>query len=307
LVIVSASYKTDIPAFYGDWLLKRLCEGSCRVRNAYGGPERLVSLDRSSVEGFVFWTRNVEPFRDGLAEVARRGYPFVVQYTITGYGRTLESRVPEAGRTADAVKRLADAYGPRAVVWRYDPILISSQTPVSFHADQFGRLAARLQGACDEAVTSFTNFYRKTEHNLAKLAAGTNLTWEDPADETKRDTFLTLARIARENAMRLTLCAQPAFAGEALPAARCIDADRLSDVAGAPIEAAERGNRPGCACHASVDIGDYDTCPQGCVYCYAVGSRTTAQRRHRAHDAAREFLGPSNTAPLPPGTEIKQA
>ncbi len=289
-MIVSASYKTDIPAFYGNWFAARLAAGSCRVRNPYGGPERLVPLDRASVDGFVFWTRNIQPFWNGLAGVARQGYPFVVHYTITGYGRTLESRVPEAGRMVDAVKRLADLYGPRAVVWRYDPILISSATPAGFHADQFGRLAQRLRGACDEVVSSFTHFYRKTESNLRRLAANTGLTWDDPSDRTKRDMFLLLARIAGENGMALTLCAQPGLAGEALPAARCIDADRLSDVAGAPIKATERGNRPGCACHASVDIGDYDTCPHGCVYCYAVSSRTAARGRHKLHDAAGEFL-----------------
>ena len=290
MVIVSASYKTDIPAFYGAWFAGRLAAGFCRVRNPYGGPTRLVRLDRESVDGFVFWTRNIEPFWDGLAEVARQGYPFVVQYTITGYGRVLESSVPEASRMADAVKRLADAYGPRAVVWRYDPILVSSATPAGFHADQFGRLARRLRGACDEAVTSFTHFYRKTERNLRGLAASSALTWQDPADPAKREMFLEMLQIARDNRMRLTLCTQPAFTGDALAAARCIDAERLADVAGAPIEAAERGNRPGCACHASVDIGDYDTCPHGCVYCYAVNSRTAARARFTKHDPAAEFI-----------------
>jgi hypothetical protein len=289
LVIVSASYKTDIPAFYGDWFRARLAAGRCRVRNPYGGPERLVRLDRAHVDGFVFWTRNVEPFWDTLAEVGRQGYPFVVHYTITGYGRPLEARVPSAARMVEAVKRLAGTYGPRAVVWRYDPILISSATPAALHADRFGLLAHGLRGACDEVVTSFTHFYRKTGRNLAKLAASADLTWEDPAEEIKREMFLTMARIAGENDMRLTLCTQPAFVGDDLPAARCIDAARLSDVAGSPIEAAERGNRPGCACHASVDIGDYDTCPHGCVYCYAVGSHDRARTRHKEHDPDAEF------------------
>ena len=97
-MIVSASYRTDIPAFYGAWFRRRLAAGSCRVRNPYGGPDYAVSLDRDSVDGFVFWTRNATPFRGVLRELAARGDPFVVQYTITAYPRVIETAVPEIGR-----------------------------------------------------------------------------------------------------------------------------------------------------------------------------------------------------------------
>jgi hypothetical protein len=92
--------------------------------------------------------------------------------------------------------------------------------------------------------------------------------------------------------MRLTLCSQPQNLVPGAAAARCIDADRLSQVAGRPIAAPEKGNRPGCACHQSRDIGDYDTCPHGCVYCYAVRTPALARRRYRAHDPASPFLIP---------------
>jgi hypothetical protein len=92
--------------------------------------------------------------------------------------------------------------------------------------------------------------------------------------------------------MRLTLCTQPALATKGIGPARCVDAERLSDVAGRPIAAREKGNRPGCLCAESRDIGDYDSCTHGCVYCYAVASRSAAQRRRRAHDPAGEMLIP---------------
>src|SRR5512147_2784929 len=120
-MIVSASYRTDLPAFYGHWFLGRLAAGSARVRNPYGGGVQEIALTPQAVDGFVFWTRNIGPFLPALAEVGRRGFPFVVQYTVTGYPRALEAAVTEAERAAGQIRGLAAAYGARAVVWRYDP------------------------------------------------------------------------------------------------------------------------------------------------------------------------------------------
>ncbi len=282
-MIISASYKTDIPAFYGAWFLKRLEAGVCRMRNPYGGQIYEVPLDPAAVDGFVFWTRNAGSFLPALREVRRRGYPFVVQYTITGYGRPLESSVPGPGKMAETARRISEEFGSRALVWRYDPILISSATPASFHLRQFERLAVALAGATDEVTVSFAQFYRKTARNLAAAALDTGLTWEDPAPEQKQDLLSSLAKVAGRNGMQLTLCTQPDLTDVA-PPARCIDAGRLSDIAGHAISAEEKGNRPGCLCHRSRDIGAYDTCPHGCVYCYAVSSQKAARARIRRHD-----------------------
>ncbi|HLF58937.1 MAG TPA: DUF1848 family protein, partial [Alphaproteobacteria bacterium] len=92
-MIISASYKTDIPAFYGAWFRNRLRAGYCKMINPYGRKIVTVPLSRPDVDGFVFWTRNAHPFGDAFAEVAGRGFPFVVQHTITGYPRALESSV----------------------------------------------------------------------------------------------------------------------------------------------------------------------------------------------------------------------
>jgi len=127
-MIVSASYRTDIPAFYGDWFRRRLAEGFVRVANPYGGQPYDVSLRAPDCDGFVFWTRNIAPFKPALAEVAARGLPFVVQMTITGYPRALESSVVEAARAIEDMHWLAATYGPRVAVWRYDPVLMTALT-----------------------------------------------------------------------------------------------------------------------------------------------------------------------------------
>ena len=282
-MIVSASYRTDIPAFYGAWFERRLAAGFCTVRNPYGRPYT-VRLDRESVSGFVFWTRNAAPFRPVLDRLASDGIPFVVHYTITAYPRLLETSVIDAARAAEQVHAIARDFGPRAAVWRCDPIIVTGATPLSSHAERFARLAEGLAGAVDEAVLSFASFYRKTRRNLAAANRTSGLTWEDPAVERKRGVVAELAATAREFGIEATICAQPGLAAGGAREARCIDASRLGDVAGRPIAAREKGNRPGCACHESRDIGAYDSCPHGCIYCYAVASPRAARARHARHD-----------------------
>ena len=101
-----------------------------------------------------------------------------------------------------------------------------------------------------------------------------------------------LGEIARDAGLAASLCAQPELLGPGLGEARCIDAARLSDLAGRPVAAETKGNRPGCRCARAQDIGAYDTCPHGCVYCYAVRRPEIAKRRYQAHEPASAFLAP---------------
>ncbi len=298
-MIVSASYKTDIPAFYGPWFMARLAAGSCRMVNPWGGQVYDVALTPEAVDGVVFWTKNLRPFRPHLADV-RRHFPFVVQYTVNGYPRPLEPSVVERSRAVEDLRALAGDYGPRAGVWRYDPILVSSLTPPDWHRHNFARLAAALEGVVDEVVVSFAHIYRKTRRNLAAAARRHGFNWHDPDTAKKRGLIAELAAMAAARGIGLRVCAQSELlAGVARPA-RCIDAGRLSDVAGRPIAAPEGGNRPGCLCARSRDIGHYDTCPHGCVYCYAVQTRSLAKRRFEAHDPGGAFLLP------PPASGARQ-
>jgi hypothetical protein len=291
-LIISASYKTDIPAFYGEWFLRRLRAGYCKMINPYGRQIYQVSLLPQDVDGFVFWTRNAGPFLPALRVVRENGFPFVVQYTITGYPRSLEASVAPAARTVDHIRQIAGEHGSRAAVWRYDPILFTSLTPPDFHRRNFAALARQLEGATDEVVISFAQVYRKTERNLNRAAEALDFTWEDPDGEGKLSLARDLVAIAAAHGMRLVTCSQNQYLVPGARPARCVDADRLSDVAGRPIAVPRKGNRPDCECSQSRDIGDYDSCPHGCVYCYAVSDREQAQERFWRHDPAGEFLVP---------------
>jgi len=288
-VIVSASYRTDIPAFYAAWLMNRLAAGWCAVANPYGGGTHLVSLRRGEVDGFVLWTRNMRPLLPDL-DYVRRVAPFIVQFTATGYPRALETSVIAPSEAVAQFAELARRFGRRVAVWRYDPIVLTSRFDARAHAENFALLTRALEGTVDEVVLSFAHPYRKTRRNLDRAAREHGFTWHDPPDDEKRALLVRLAAIAADHRIAASLCTQPALLGPGLGAAKCVDAERLSDVAGCPIAARESGNRPGCHCALSRDIGAYDTCPHGCVYCYAVNDRDRAVANFRAHDAAADSL-----------------
>ena len=291
-MIISASYKTDIPAFYGDWFLNRLAAGFCRMVNPYGGQLHDIDLSPDAVDGFVFWTRNPGPFRGALSEVDRRGFPFVIQVTVTDYPRALDAATIDADSAVELIKALARDHGPAGVVWRYDPIVTSDLTPAAWHEKNFARLAEALCGAVDECVISFMQPYRKTRRNLDAAARDHGFAWQDPQDDDKQALLVTLAAIAADHGIAVTLCGQPDLIVDGVGEARCIDADRLARVAGHPPAGTAKSHRKTCRCDASRDIGDYDSCPHGCAHCYAVQSRDRAKRRFAAHDPTGEFLAP---------------
>jgi hypothetical protein len=289
-VIISASYKTDIPTFYGDWFMRRLDAGYCKSVNPYSRQVYRVALDRQAVDGFVFWTKNVAPFLKHLPAVRERGFPFVVQYTINGYPRELETNVVDAERSVETAWRVRELFGPRALVWRYDTIVTSSLTPAEFHVENFTRLASRLEGATNEVVISFAHLYKKTLKNMDGASRAAGFTWHDPSADEKRDLVRRLARCARDHGMQLAVCSQRDLLVDGAVDAKCVDSQRLSELAGFSLQSRLKGNRKDCGCFESRDIGEYDTCPHGCVYCYAVQDRDRALTRFRKHDPSSEFL-----------------
>ena len=303
-MIVSASYKTDIPAFYGKWFRNRLRAGFCRVANPYNRSHRFtVSLRREDIDGFVFWTKNLGPFMNVLDDIHKLEFPFIVQYTINGYPRALESRVVDATQSIRSLRSVANKYGARTAIWRYDTIIFSTLTDSDFHRKNFANLAAELGGATDEVVVSFMQIYKKTKWNMDEAAREYSFDWHDPPVESKRELLIDLVEIAAEHKMRLSICTQPDLMVPGAIEARCVDAQRMMDVSGRPVQARIKGMRAGCGCFESKDIGDYDTCPHGCVYCYAVRRRSVALKRYQSHDPQGEFLFPQE--PLPPDVELE--
>ena len=277
-MIISASYRSDIPAFHADWFLAALGAGEVAVSNPYNRQRSMIDLRPEAVDGYVFWTRNARPFARALSAVAAQGKPFVVHYTIIGYPRSIDANVIDPALAIANARAVAETYGRRVVVWRYDPILLTPETETPWHRANFARLADSLAGIADEVVVSFAQLYAKSARNLAKAG----IAWRLPHLAEQVALIAELRAAAAQRDMILSLCTQPDLAGRSgLPGARCIDAARLGDIAGRPVAAAIKGNRLGCLCAESRDIGAYNSCVHGCAYCYAVADHAAVQEQMR--------------------------
>lgn len=289
--VISASRRTDIPAFYTPWLLNRLRAGFCDWANPFGGKINRVSLRAEDCIALVFWTRNPAPLLPHLAALRADGYHCYVHFTLTGYPRLLEPFAPPVEDALDSFRRLAGIIGDEFVQWRYDPVLIGSLLPVDEHRARFTTLARALQGYTRRCLTSFVSLYGKTARNLHRLAAEQHLVWENPEVAERRALCGTLRDIAGEYGMTLYACCNPELVGDGIPQAHCIDPLLLRKLRPdlAP-RLRHQPTRPGCGCIAATDIGAYDTCVHGCVYCYATNSRAIALKHLHAHNPQATLL-----------------
>lgn len=292
-MIISASYKTDIPAFFAEWFRNRLRAGFCRVANPRDPRQQsVVSLRPGEVDGFVFWTKDARRFLPVLDEVRDREFPFILHHTVTGYSDPLEPGIPDAKDAIRCLQEIATKFPKGTVVWRYDPIVFSSRTPEGFHTENFTTLARSLSDVTEEVVVSVVQLYQKTRRNLDAAARAQGFTWLDPSSEIKRRLLGDLLQIADGFGMRMSVCAQPDLIVPGAHEARCIDATRLMALSGKKFAACPGGPRPSCGCYRARDIGAFDTCLHGCVYCYATQRPEIARTRFPLHDPAGEFLLP---------------
>ncbi len=282
-MIVSASRRTDIPAFYSDWFMNRLAEGYALVRNPVN-PHQVsrVSLSPDVVDCIVFWTKNPAPMLDRLDRL--KGRPYYFQFTLNAYGEEVEPGLPPKDALISTFKALADRIGKERVIWRYDPILISPKYGVDYHADRFGELAQSLKDHTEKCTISFIDIYKKIGGCVRELGI------QEISDEQKRRIAGSLAKIAASYGLGMDACAEGvAFDGLSINPARCVDDRLISLITGYPIPfEKDKNQRPACGCAASVDIGAYDTCPHGCRYCYA--NRPGTASVARLYDPASPLL-----------------
>ncbi len=273
-MIISASRRTDIPAYYADWFMACVRAGFCDVPNPYHhGQVRRVDLRPEAVDAIVFWTRNPGPLMPHLQELDELGYRYYFQYTLMDNPRPLEPNAPAARASLKTFIRLAERIGPERLVWRYDPIVFTPHTDAAFHHTTYERLAVSLRSSTKRSVISIMDWYRKAERRFAGLKeAGLTPLREEHEMQAQIHALLPqMVSIARENGMEITSCAEEHdLSIYGVKAGKCVDDDLIRDVLGVPLDLGKDPNqRRACLCRVSKDIGSYDTCLTGCVYCYA--------------------------------------
>lgn len=229
---------------------------------------KLIPSGPASIDAIVFWSKAPAPCIKDLPELARMGYRLVFQFTLNDYPKLIEPRVPPLDKRLDMFFRLADILVPGTLVWRYDPVLLTNITPPDYHLEHFGRLSRALEGAVRRVIISFVDLYPKVRRKLKTLQkSGIVLGEQEKLSEVAHG----LKCIANECHMELQLCSEPALAAElGIQSVGCIDVNLLNELFGLSLTyVKDPGQRPECLCSRSVDIGHYDSCNHGCVYCYA--------------------------------------
>ena len=291
-VIISASRRTDIPAFYSEWFTNRIRAAYCLVPNPFNRTQvSRVSLEPSEVDAIVFWTRNPRPLMPHLAELDAKGYRYYFLYTLMANPRQIDPGSPPVEASLETFRELAARIGPERVIWRYDPIFLSSITDPGFHVRTYRLIAEALKGCTRRSVVSIVQRYRKIEKRMAALAGhGIELLpWDD---EGLARLLRSLAEIAHGNGMEIRSCADDHDVQRyGIPPGKCVDDEQISRVFGLELESRkDTCQRKQCGCVASKDIGMYDSCLFGCIYCYATTSFERARVNYRAHDPESPFL-----------------
>ena len=264
-MILSVSRRTDIPNYYFEWFCNRVREGYLYVRNPMN--ERQISyidLSPEVVDCIVFWTKNPEAMMGRLSAIEK--YPYYIQFTLTGYGRDVEPGLPDKQTVLlERFRKLSCMIGKKRVIWRYDPILFNPIYTPDYHRKAFAAIAGKLEEYTERVVISFVDSYAKIRKNMAALKAGYL-----PEGELRKFA-MQLAAMGREHGMIVESCAEAIdLQEEGIRHGSCIDSRLIEEITGGRILAGkDKNQRKECGCVESIEVGTYNTCKNGCRYCYA--------------------------------------
>ena len=327
-LIVSASRSTDIPAFYADWFFHRLEKGYSAWTNPFNGARSYVSY--RDTRFIVFWSKNPAPLIPYLDYLEKRGIGCYIQYTLNDYVKEgLEKGVPDVDARIETFKALVDRLGKGHVIWRFDPLVLTDGIGIDNLLSKIEYIGDSLKGYTEKLVFSFVDIaaYRKVRANLER----NGIRYQE-WDESRMVEFASrLDKLNSKWGYELATCGEKINIEQFhIHHNRCIDDDLiikqafndkvLMDFLGVRVEQVgifdeipddalvlgnglyaiktrnnrDKGQRELCACIASKDIGEYNTCAHLCEYCYANSSKECAIAnldRNRANPFAETITG----------------
>lgn len=317
-VIVSASRSTDIPAFYSDWFFDRLNKGYSVWTNPFNGLKSYVSYE--DTQFIVFWSKNPEPLIEHLSKLKEKGIKCYIQFTLNDYEQ-LERGVPSLEKRIETFKKLSDLLGKKAVIWRYDPLLLTQDMGVEDLLSKIEKVGDQLMGYTERFIFSFADIteYTKVKNNLnkshiqyiewdnqnmEKIAAGIselNKKWKYQTATCAESIDLEKYNIHHAHCIDDELIAQLSYPNKKVFDYLGLEVQSnmlsLLDLPGADNEIIindtikavrkknnkDKGQRTACGCVVSKDIGEYNTCPHLCEYCYANASQELALKNYKEH------------------------
>ena len=294
-VIVSATWKSDIPAWHGDWFMERLRRG--HMLSTYRG-RKYVSFDKTRI--IVFWTKNPAPMFKHLDELDQMGIGYYFLYTLTDYDRDgLEPNLPPLADRIDAFKKLSNRIGKGKVLWRFDPLVLTDTIELDRLTRKAVNLIERLAGYTDKMVISFLDPFDRKKVERQLIRAGIRA--KQFSSQDMEFISRTISSYAERAGIEIAACAEAMdLSSFGITRNKCIDDGYLRRVFGHDRAlmsfldivggVKNQGQRKLCGCIPSFDIGTYNTCNNGCVYCYANNSQNAVTNNFNRLSLSGETL-----------------
>lgn len=280
-MILFASGRTDIPAFYSNWFINRVKAGFVDVRNPFN--QKLVSrIYFSDVDLIMFCSKNPLPMINKLDTLK---VPVLFHVTITPYGKDVEPNIPDKRLIIDGVKKLSLVLSIDNVVVRYDPIFLSDKYNVDYHIRAFDKLCKNLNGYVNKIIVSFMDEYKnvRSNKNILKYRAFTR--------EDYKKIGEAFSKSAHDNGMSVQTC----FEDEDLTQygfvkGECLSHELAYILTGKKFKSSNVRKEKKCECVQMVDIGDYNSCMHMCKYCYANYDEKAVSSNFERHDDNSSLL-----------------
>lgn len=282
-MILNTGSRTDIPAYYSDWFYNRIKEGYVFSRNPYY-PTQITKylLNPEVIDVIVFCTKNPFPMLDRISLLS--AFEMFWFVTITPYGKEIEPHVPPKEQVINYFQQLSELIGKERISWRYDPVFVTDKYSIEYHIEQFNKMAKELSGYTDQCVVSFIDLYEKTKRNFSGICSVTN--------EEQVKIIDAFSEIAKENGLQIHLCCENAsLVRENVDADGCMSKTVLEKALGFKLNVPQKKvARKECSCLLGADIGAYNTCGHGCLYCYANYDRETVVKNMKLHHTSSPLL-----------------
>ncbi len=281
-MIINTGTRTDIPAFFHKWFLKRIDEGFVLSKNPYNNQIYKYNFDPKTVDCICFCTKNPKPLVKNLDRLSDyRQFWFT---TITPYGKDIEVNVPDYKRVMKTFKQLSESVGINGVSWRYDPIFITEKYSLDFHIDKFEEMASELHEYTSDCTISFIDLYQKVLRNFPEAREVTT--------EERLVIGENFARIADEYDIQMKTCVEGTLLDQfGFDSTGCMTQQVLEKAIGNNLKVpkGKYRNRE-CNCLMGRDIGLYNTCMHGCRYCYANSNMKLVKKNQKLHNPDSPLL-----------------
>lgn len=282
-MIINTGMRTDIPAFYSTWLLNRIKEGYVYVRNPYYKNQvTKYSLNPDVVDCLAFCTKNPHPILSHFPELDKYNQFWFV--TITPYGKDIEPNVPDKKQVIEDFKKLSEHLGANSVALRYDPIFINKKFDIDLHIKCFEKLLKELKGYTHDCTISFLDLYEKVKQNAPEL--------RPPNKDEQEKLAKAFARIGKENNITIHACCEKDYLKNyGIDITGCMSQEIVEKAIHNKLKINKKTNqRQTCNCVLGNDIGEYNTCPHLCKYCYANSNAGLVRENIKKHIPTSPFL-----------------